>query len=538
VKNKLVSAQGAVDLICDGNTITTVGFTLMGASEDILREIEERFHQTGHPKNLTLFHAAGQCDRQNGIQHLAHPGLVTKIIGSHWGLAPLWGELIHRNGVEAYCLPQGQIVHLFRAMASGKPGNFTKIGLGTFIDPRIEGGKINDKAKMSHDNLVDIIHIYNEEYLFYKSIPIDIAIIRGTTADENGNITMEDEALKLEAISVAQAAKRFGGKVIAQVKNYARAGTLHPKQVVVPGIYVDALVISENPEQNHRLTSSCYHDPAYTGDIKVPEASIAPMEMNIRKIIGRRGVTELFPRAIVNLGTGIPGDTVGSIANEENILNEIVLTVESGVIGGIPDGGIDFGIAKNAEAVIEHGYQFDYYNGRGVDITYMGTAEVDIKGNVNVSRFGGKAVGCGGFIDITQPARKVVFVGTFTSKGLEAKVSNGKLVIVQEGQIKKFVNNVNQITFSGEYARNVGQKVLYVTERAVFELRQEGLTLIEYAPGIDIQKQIIDNMEFAPIVADDVRQMDSKIFKTQPMNFLDGFYSLNKKTPGRGELLA
>ncbi len=522
MKNKLFSVKEAVDLIKDGKTITTVGFTLMGASEDILKEIEGRFLATGDPKNLTLFHAAGQSDRKNGIEHLAHPGLVTRIIGSHWGLAPKWGELICSNQVEAHCLPQGQIVHLFRAVASGKPGNFSKVGLGTFVDPRIEGGKINELAKKTK-GFVDIITLEGEEYLFYRGIPIDIAIIRGTTADENGNITMEDEGLKLEALSVAQAAKCFGGEVIVQVKNLAQKGTLNPKEVVVPGIYVDAVVISENPNENHRLTSCAYFDPVFTGLVKIPEAVLPNLALDNRKIIGRRGVTELFPNAIVNLGTGIPGDTIGPIAHEEEILENIHLTVESGVIGGVPLGGTDFGVAKNPEAIIEHGYQFDYYNGCGVDITFMGIAEVDFSGNVNVSKFGIKTVGCGGFIDITQPARTVVFLGTFTSKGLQVDVSNGAIRIVEEGRVRKFVNQVNQITFSGSYARSVGQRVIYVTERAVFELRPDGLTLVEYAPGIDIEQDIIGQMDFKPLIAPDFREMNKRIFMEGSMNFNEEF---------------
>lgn len=522
--NKRISVQKTVDWIKNEHTITTVGFTLMGASEAILKEIERRFHEQGSPCDITLFHGAGQSDRANGIQHLAHKGLIKRIIGSHWGLAPKLGELLHNNDVEAHCLPQGQIVHLFRAMASGKPGNFSKVGLGTFVDPRIEGGTMNERAK-STGSFVEVIEINNEEYLFYKAIPIDIAIIRGTTADENGNITMEDEAVKLEAISVAQAAKRYGGKVIVQVKNYVKRGTLHPKEVVIPGIYVDGIVVTDDPVTEHRQTSSVFYDPAYTGDLKVPSSTLNPLPLNIRKVIGRRGAMELYPSAVVNLGTGIPGDTIGSVASEEGMLNDIVLTVESGVIGGVPAGGIDFGIAKNAEAIIEHGYQFDYYNGAGIDITYMGTAEVDESGNVNVSKFGNRAVGCGGFIDITQPAKKVIFLGTFNAGGLEVAVEDGQLRIVQEGKYKKFLKRVNQITYSGKYAREISQPVLFITERAVFRLIPEGLELIEYAPGVDIEKDVVAQMEFQPIISPKLKTMPKELFLDGVMNYQSIFYS-------------
>ncbi len=524
MKNKLVPVEVAADYIKSGHTLATCGFTLMGACETILTEVEKRFLTTGNPSGLTLLHAAGHSDRVNGIQHLAHRGLVKRIVGSHWGLAPLWGELIHDNEVEAHCLPQGQMVHLFRAMASGKPGNFSKVGLGTFVDPRLEGGMMNEQAR-EHGPLVEVITIGGEEFLFYREIPIDVALIRGTTADENGNITMEEEAIKLEAISIAQAVKRYNGKVIVQVKNFARSGTLHPKDVVVPGIYVDAVVLAQSPEREHRQTASAFFDPAYAGNLKIPAAVIDPIPLDIRKVIGRRGVMELSPGAIVNLGTGIPGDTVGPVASEEGILEDIFLTVESGVIGGIPAGGTDFGIAKNAEAIIEHGYQFDYYNGAGVDITFMGMAEADSLGSVNSSKFGSRAVGCGGFIDITQPAKKVVFLGTFTAGGLEVGIADGKLRIIREGKIKKFLRQVGQVTFSGQYAVAVKQPVYYVTERAVFVLTGEGIKLIEYAPGIDIEKDIFAQMEFRPLIASNLRLMSPEIFLARAMGFINQFYS-------------
>ena len=522
--SKVIGAKEVLKYLPEGATLAVCGFTLMGACETILKEIENEFLSNGTPQNLTLLHAAGHSNRANGIQHLAHPGLIKRIIGSHWGLAPKWGELIHNNEVEAFCLPQGQLVHLFRAMASGKPGNFSKVGLGTFVDPRIDGGKINERAQSCED-IVDVIELYNEEYLFYKSHSIDVAIIRGTTADEKGNVTFEDEAIKLEAISVAQAAKRFGGKVFIQVKNLAQNGSLHPKQVVIPGIYVDGIVIAENVEEDHRQTHSFYYNPSYSGDVRVPVSATAPIPLSVRKVIGRRAIMELFPQANVNLGTGIPGDVVGPITNEEGFNEQITLTIESGVIGGIPAGGLDFGITQNAEAIIEHGYQFDYYNGTGIDVTYMGLAEVDEEGNVNVSRFGTKTVGCGGFIDITQPAKKVVYCGTLTAGGLELEIGKFGLKIIQEGRSKKFLQAVKQITFSGKYAVKTKQAVLYVTERAVFELRGEGVTLIEIAPGIDLQRDVLDQMDFTPQIAKDLKLMDIRIFQDQRMNYKDEFES-------------
>lgn len=520
--NKLLSVKDAVDLIKSGSSIAVAGFAIMGSCETILKEIERRYLETKQPSNLTLIHSAGCSDRVDGIEHLAYKGLVNKIIGAHWGLAPKWGELIHKNEVECHCLPQGQLTHLFRAMASGKSGNLSKVGLGTFIDPRVEGGLMNEKAKESN-SLVDVIDIKGEEYLFYNSVHVDVAIIRGTTADEYGNITMEDEAIKLEALSVAQTAKRYGGKVIVQVKNYARRGTLHAKDVVIPGIFVDAIVLSEDPMTEHKQTSSAFYDPVYSGDIKVPQKALQPIPLGVRKIIGRRGVMELFPNAVVNLGIGIPGDTIGPVASEEGILNVINLTVESGVIGGVPSGGTDFGIGKNADAIIEHPYLFDYYNGAGVDLTFMGMAEVDSAGNINVSKLGDRAVGCGGFIDITQPAKQVVFLGTFTAGGLEVEIANGKLNIITEGKHRKFLKNVKQITFSGNYARERQQLVYYVTERAVFKLSQEGVELNEYAPGIDIERDILSNMDFMPIISPNLKEMPKELFHHSVMNISNAF---------------
>ncbi len=312
---KKVLPHEVVSLIENNSTLATCGFTLMGACETILREIEKSFLETGVPNNLTLFHGAGNSDMIGGIERLAYKGLVSRIIGSHWGLAPNWRQLINKNEVEAHCLPQGEITHLFRATASGKPGNFSKTGLGTFIDPRVEGGKMNERAKLA-EGFVELIHLKEEEYLFYKQVPIDLCLIRGTTADEFGNVTMEEEALKLEALSVAQATKRFGGKVIVQVKNYAKRGTLAPKDVVIPGIIVDHIVIAENPEETHRQSSSSFYNPNYNGNLKIPIEQAKPLSLTARKMIGRRAARELFPGAIVNLGTGIPGDTIGPVSSE------------------------------------------------------------------------------------------------------------------------------------------------------------------------------------------------------------------------------
>jgi propionate CoA-transferase len=420
-------------------------------------------------------------------------------------------EMISTNKVEAYCMPQGQMSQMYREMASGLPGKITKVGLGTFVDPRVEGGKMNERTKSSPD-LIEVIDIQGEEYLLYKATPIDYVIIRGTTADEMGNITTEEEAMKLEVLSAVLAAKRFGGKVIAQVKRVAAAGTLHPKQVVVPGVFVDAVVVCDNPEEDHRQTSSWYFDPSYCGDLKEPMSSIEYLPISMRKLIGRRGMLELSKGSVINLGTGIPNDVVGSIAAEEDVLDDITITVESGIYGGVQKGGIDFGIAKNLFAMVEHPSQFDYYTGAGVDITFMGAGEMDSEGNVNATKMGDRCTGAGGFIDITQNAKHCIFCSTFTAKGLEVNFDGEQLNIIKEGSVKKLVKNVGQISYNGLLARKKGQVMHFVTERAVFELREEGPVLIEIASGIDLQKDVLDQMEFSPIIAEDLKLMDKRLF--------------------------
>lgn len=512
MKANVIDSNDITKYVKDDDTILTVGMTLISSAESILKAIEKSYLERGTPSNLTLVHAAGQSDRENGIQHFAHEGLVTKIIGSHWGLQPKWMDMISNNQVDAFCLPQGQMTQLYRSMACGLPGKISKVGLGTFVDPRVEGGKMNERTKKLND-ISKIINIDDEEYMFYKSIPLDVCIIRGTTADEMGNITMEDEAMKLEVLPAVLATKRYGGKVIVQVKRMAEAGSLNPKEVVVPSVFIDAVVISQDPYEDHKQTSSWYFDPSYSGQLRVPLSSIPSLELNKRKFIGRRAMMELDRGDVINLGTGIPNDVVGNIANEEGISNDCMITVESGIYGGVQAGGIDFGIGQNVHAMITHDQQMDYYNGAGVDITFMGAGELDANGNVNATKMGPLCTGAGGFIDITQNAKKVVFCSTFTTKKADIAFEDGKVQINKEGEIKKMVAQVSQISFNGKIARDKGQKVYFVTERAVFELVESGVMLTEIAPGIDLQKDILDLMEFEPIISDNLKEMNKNLFK-------------------------
>jgi len=510
-KANFITAQAAAEMIQDGKTIATVAMTLVSSSESILKAIENRYLETGHPNDMTLVHSCGQSDRERGIQHFAHEGLVTRIIGGHWGLQPRWMDMIANNQVEAYCLPQGQMAQLYGSMACGLPGKLSKVGLGTFIDPRVEGGKMNSRTKQLEE-IVDVMEVYGEEYLLYKSIPLDYCIIRGTCCDEMGNLTTDEEAMKLEVLPAVLATKRFGGKVIAQVRDVAQAGTLNAKHITVPGVFIDAVVICDNPMEDHRQTSSWYFDPSYCGMLRVPQGSIDPPPFNERKFIARRAAQELYPNCIINLGTGIPNDMVGKVCNEEGLGDDITITVESGLYGGVQAGGVDFGIAQNLDAMISHHEQMYYYNGAGVDITFMGAGELDGEGNVNATKMGARCTGAGGFIDITQNAKKVVFCATFTAAGAKYDFSDGTLTIAQEGKVRKMVDKVAQVSFNGKLAREKGQKVVFVTERAVFELVPEGVMLIEIAPGVDLERDVLGQMDFTPIVSADLKEMDASLF--------------------------
>jgi len=511
MKNKIVSAAEAIAIIRDGDTVACSGFVGSGTPDELICALEKRFVDTGSPRDLTLVFAAAPGDgKDRGLNRVARDGLVKRAIGGHWALVPKLAAMAVEGRIEAYNLPLGTLTQLFRDIAGHRAGTLTKVGLRTFVDPRQEGGKINSRTI---EDMVRVMEIDGEEWLFYKALPISVALLRGTTADLGGNITMEREALTLDNLAMAMAAKNSNGFVIAQVERVCADGALNSRHVQIPGVLVDCVVLAR--AENHLQTYATTYNPAFSGEFKVPLDMLAPMPLDERKIIARRCAFDLPMGGVVNLGIGMP-EGVALVANEEKVLNYVTLTAEPGVIGGLPQSGLDFGAAVNTDAVIHQNQQFDFYDGGGLDMACLGMAQVDADGHVNVSRFGLRLAGAGGFINISQSSRRVLFAGTFTAGGLEVSVENGELIILKEGRTKKFIKQVEQITFNGTYAAESGQPVLYVTERCVFRRGREGMELIEVAPGIDVDRDILAQMEFTPIVRNP-GLMDPRIFHDQPM---------------------
>ena len=513
--SKVMSTEQALNLIQDGDMLAISGFMMAGYAEEISKKLEEKFLREGHPNHLTLLHAAGGGNwAGGGNDHFAHEGYVKRIIGGHFGTCPTIGKLVRENKIEAYNFPQGVITSMMRNASNGKHGEITKVGLRTYIDPRLEGGRLNE---ITTDDLIEVIDFRGEEWLYYPTPSIQIGIIRGTIADENGNVSLEEEISALDIALVAKAAKRCGGKVIVQVKHVAAAGSLPANRIDLPGIFVDAVVVCEDLENNHRQVAGCFYDQTMSGKTIVPVGALQRSAMSEKKVVGRRAAMELLPGVIVNLGVGVP-EMVSQIVAEEKLDDQVVMTTESGCIGGIPCGGLCFGASRNAQGAVSEMDQFDFYDGGGLDVTYLGLAQADKAGNINVSKFGSGVTGCGGFINISQSTQKVIYVGTFTAGGLKCSIGGGKLTIEQEGKVKKFVSAVDQITYSGEYGADVGQDVLYITERCVFRLVKGGLELIEIAPGIDLERDVLGQMEFMPIISPNLKLIPAVIFDEPNMD--------------------
>jgi len=507
-KVNIISSDEAAAMVNSGSTVATGGFVGCGHPEALTNALEERFLKTGAPSGLTLVYAAGQGDGKNrGLNHLGHTGMLKRVIGGHWNLAPAMGKLAAENKIEAYNFPQGVISQLFREIAAGNPGRLTHIGLDTFVDPRRGGGKLNS---VTNEDMVELISLHDREWLLYKAFPIHTGFLRGTSSDSFGNISFENEVLIAEALPLAQAVHNSGGKVIVQVSRIADDYSRHPQQIIIPGIFVDAVVVAGTSQ--HMQTFAEDFNPAYIqqGDSsKLPLAHLPP---GARRIISRRALQEIKKNSIVNLGIGMP-EGIALSAYEEGKIDDMVMTIEPGPVGGVPASGLSFGATSYPHAVISQTAMFDFYDGGGLDIAFLGLAECDRMGNVNVSKFSGRIAGIGGFMNITQTAKTVVFTGTFTAGGLEVLYKSGKLSILQEGKNKKFKPLVAHLTFSGPYALKNKQRVLYVTERAVFELCKEGIILTEIAPGMDITRDIIGQMDFTPAVSPALRAMDEFAFR-------------------------
>jgi propionate CoA-transferase len=522
----IISAAEAAALVRDEDILVVGGNGGTGVPEAILESLEKRFVGTRAPRNLTLFHVTGiGAVTEKGLCRLAHAGMIRRVIGGNYGLQLPFMRLIRDGSLEAYNFPQGVLSQLCRAMAAGQPGVVTHVGLGTYMDPRIEGGRMNARTT---ENLVEVVELAGREWLFYRAPTPTVAIIRGTTADEDGYVTMEHEGTTREDLSIAQAVHNAGGIVICQVKRMARRGSLHPQMVKIPGFLVDYLVVEPQQQQ----TYGTVFDPSRCGEMPMPISALVPDELSIRRVIARRAALELRAGDVVNLGVGISA-MIPNVAAEEGIEDLITLTVESGVIGGVPGYAREFGTAYNPRAIIDQTYQFDFYDGGGLTCAFLSFAEVDAKGNVNVTRFGDRADGAGGFINISQNARRLVFNGTLTGGGLEATVENSGLSIRQEGKFKKFVNRIEQVSFDAPGALRRGHEIRFVSDRAVFRVEKEGLVLAEIAPGVRLREDVLDQVEFAVHVDPNLKRMDARIFRPGPMGLRSEIGA-----PGKATLVA
>ena len=514
---RLVTAQDAVRAVPDGATLliggSGAGHALPQLFIDTLADV---YSKEGSPRDLTTVRVVGIGDfADRGFSQLAIPGLMRRTIGSNIGNEPRLGELVERGEVEAYSFPQGVLSQLCREIAAGRPGLVTAVGLDTYVDPRHTGGKQGSAT----EDLVELVELSGEEWLFFKAFPIDVVVIRGSVIDEDGNLTMEDEAVQGEMLAMAMAARNSGGIVIAQAKKLAAAKSLPMRTVVVPGALIDIGYL--DPDQTQ--TYATEHSPYYSGALRRPLSdSDDPPPLDVRKVIARRSLLEFRPGDICNLGFGI-SQMIGAIAWEEGIEDRLVLTVEQGIFGGVPVAGNEGGAGFNFQAMIDQPYMFDFYDGGGLDIASLSFAQIDARGNVNVHKFPGRLRGPGGFPNISARTGRICFVGTLTTSGLQVRVTDGMLSVDTEGTLSKFVDTVDEVSFSGAMATRRGQRVRYITERAVFELIDGKVVLIEIADGLDHEKDVIAHMGFTPEVSDRLKTMDPRVFAPGPMGLSDAF---------------
>lgn len=514
-----INAKAAAELIQDRATVAIDGFIGFCLADDILGEIEDRFVREGHPRDLSVVNIAGLGGdgKNRGINHFAHKGLMRRFLCSNLSLAPKLYPLIMDNAFPTFMMPQGVLSHMMRAIASHRPGIISQVGMKTFVDPRVDGGRINEAAKESQETIVELTKLRGEEYLFYPAFPLDVALIKGSKADMKGNVSIEKEAIHIEQFEMAAAAKNSGGIVMVQVDEVVERGALHPQMVTVPSSLVDYVIVGSPENTGQHFIGDSRPVPSWCGDEKVSLDRMETMPLNIQKAICRRSIFELSAGDFINLGIGIPMH-VSDVLNEEGLIDKICSSIESGVTGGAPAAGLATGAAYNPEAILKQPDIFDFYDGGGIDFAALGAAEIDRRGNVNVSRFAGKVTGPGGFINITQGAKTVCFLGTFTAGKSDIRIEDGKLRVLEDGTKIKFKEQVGHITFSGDYSVSKGtQKVFYITERAVFQLTRAGLTLIEIAPGVDLEQDILAKMEFRPVISPDLKEMDPRIFRPERM---------------------
>lgn len=513
---KVITAAQAAELVQDNAKLGVQGIICTSVPEGLIQALAQRYKETGSPKNIHLFYESGIGDNaEGGMNALAQEGLLGELYCAHLGTSPKMAALVNTNQFPAYIVPQGVNAQMMRAVAGKKPGVITHVGLKTYADPRVEGCKANQAAKDGEKEVVEVIEISGQEYLHYFPVDLDICFIRGTSADELGNLTIEKESIQFDQFEMATATRNCGGIVVAQVEKVVEHGNLKPHDVVIPGTLIDYVVVADTASHRQCIADDAYH-PEWCGEARIPISAMKPAKLDQRKVCGRRAAYLLKKGDHMNLGIGMP-ESVSAVAAEEGFSDQITLSVECGIYGGVPLGGLRICSAHNPDCIISHVNTFDIYDGGGIDVAVLGAAEIDEMGNVNVSKFNGKITGPGGFINITQSTQNVAFVGTFTAGGNKYEIGDGRLKIVQEGRSIKFKKNVEQITFSGEYAAETGKNILYITERAVFQLVKGGIKLIEIAPGVDLQKDILDKMEFTPIIAEDLKEMDAKIFCDEPM---------------------
>jgi acyl CoA:acetate/3-ketoacid CoA transferase len=518
-RSKVISLQDAAALIPSGATVSVSSSSGLGCPDAMLKAIGERFAATGEPRGLTTIHpiAAGDMYGIAGIDHLACPGLLKRVIAGSYPSGPsslpspkIW-QLIHENRIEAYNIPSGILFQMHADAAARRPGVLTQVGLDTYVDPRRDGGRMNEATT---EDIVQLVDFDGDQWLYFRAIPIDVAIIRGTTADELGNVSMEHEGAYLGALEQALAARNNGGLVIAQVKRVTAAGSIPPQQVRVPSVLVDHVVLAPDQWQ----TTQTVYDPAISGEIREPHSSFEPVPWGADKVIARRAAMELREGEAVNLGFGISA-LVPRVVLEEGLGDAVTWAIEQGAVGGVPLLGFRFGCAANAQAIVPSPQQFVYFQGGGFDRTFLSFLQVDADGSVNVSRLAARphvTAGAGGFVDITANARNIVFSGYMTAGGLELAIDDGRLAIRKEGKTRKFVPSVEHVTFSGRMAAKRNQNVLYVTERCVIRLTPAGLTVTEIAPGIDLDRDVLAQSDIPLRVSPDLRQMDSRLFHPAP----------------------